>query len=110
MDTFDEILGAKMMNIGPAMECPIKNDGDNGESSVGPNTTLHYWFYSIYKGRSKQNQEEEEGKQGGEYAQTVHQIPTLQPTTLGSPTSSTTSSSFSSFCCRRFEPGFKRTL
>ena len=29
------------------------------------NTTLHNWFCSIYKGSSKQNQEEEERNYGG---------------------------------------------
>lgn len=38
-----------MMKNGAAMEWGIKNDGNKGNCFVGPNATLHDWFYSIYK-------------------------------------------------------------
>ena len=49
------------------MEWGIKNDVDIGECSVHPNTIGHHWFCScsIYKGSSKQNQEEKERNLGG---------------------------------------------
>lgn len=47
MDSHCDDLGVKMMNNGSAMDWGIKNDGDEGECSVGHNTALHIGFKTV---------------------------------------------------------------
>lgn len=50
MDTIDRNLGCKIIKNGSAMKWGIKNGGYKDKCLVDPNTTLHNWFCSIYKG------------------------------------------------------------